>query len=46
MYLLDANDVPSNAMWVRIGGDPAKLGNWPNFSDFDAPGIGKVMPMI
>jgi hypothetical protein len=24
MYLLDANNVPSNATWIRIGGDPAK----------------------
>ncbi|KAF8534900.1 putative glyoxal oxidase precursor [Trichophaea hybrida] len=27
------------ATWVRIGGDPAALGNWPNFPDFNVPGI-------
>jgi hypothetical protein len=24
---------------VRIGGDPGKLGNWPNFPDFKLPGV-------
>lgn len=27
VYLLDGNNTPSNASWVRIGGDPAQLGN-------------------
>ena len=33
------NGMPSNSVWVRIGGDPGKLGNWPNFPDFTKPGI-------
>lgn len=42
MFLLDDNNIPSNATWVRIGGDPAQLGNWPNFPDFNTPGMGPV----
>jgi len=38
LWLLD-NGVPSNATWVRIGGDPASLGNWPDFPDFKLPGV-------
>ena len=30
---------PSHSIWVRIGGDPGKLGNWPHFSDFNVPGV-------
>jgi hypothetical protein len=30
---------PSVGQFVRIGGDPAGLGNWPDFSDFSLPGI-------
>jgi len=31
---------PSHAVWVRIGGDPAELGNWPNYPDFlPLPGL-------
>jgi hypothetical protein len=26
-------------VFVRIGGDPAELGNWPNLPDFQLPGI-------
>ena len=39
MFVLDANNVPSYAHWVRIGGDPAGLGSWPNFGDFTLPGV-------
>lgn len=40
MFALDANGVPSMAMWVRIGGDPASLGNWPDAPDFrPLPGV-------
>lgn len=46
MYLLDANGIPSNATWVRIGGDPAKLGNWPKFPDFTLPGTGAVKALL
>jgi hypothetical protein len=39
LFLLDG-PTPSNSTWVRIGGDPGKLGNWPNFPDFNTPGLG------
>ena len=38
MFVLDG-PTPSNSVWVRIGGDPAGLGNWPNFPDFTLPGV-------
>jgi Domain of unknown function (DUF1929) len=38
LFVLD-NGVPSIGQWVRIGGDPARLGEWPNFPDFDVPGV-------
>lgn len=38
MFVMGTNGVPSVAEWVRIGGDPAGLGNWPNFPDFTLPG--------
>lgn len=38
-YALNANGVPSRAVWVRVGGDPAGLGNWPNAPDFTRPGV-------
>ena len=38
LFVLD-NGVPSYSKWIRIGGDPAKLGNWPNFPDFTTPGV-------
>jgi hypothetical protein len=38
LFVLD-NGVPSYAEWVRIGGDPAQLGNWPDYSDFTIPGV-------
>lgn len=42
MFVLD-NDVPSHATWVRIGGDPGRLGEWPNTASFQPlPGVGPV----
>jgi hypothetical protein len=42
MFVLD-NDVPSSGTWVRIGGDPGSLGNWPNAAAFQPlPGVGPV----
>ncbi|KAF8242298.1 hypothetical protein K440DRAFT_591049 [Wilcoxina mikolae CBS 423.85] len=38
MFVLDGN-TPSAAQWVRIGGDPAQIGNWPQFPDFNVPGV-------
>ena len=46
MFLLDENNVPSHATWVRIGGDPAQLGDWPDFPDFDRPGMGVVEAIL
>jgi hypothetical protein len=45
MFILD-NGIPSVASWVRIGGDPGSLGNWPNAPDFlPLPGVGPVKGM-
>ncbi|KAI9833274.1 MAG: hypothetical protein M1826_000187 [Phylliscum demangeonii] len=38
LFVLDGN-MPSISTFVRIGGDPAQLGNWPNFPDFKIPGV-------
>lgn len=39
LFVLD-NGTPSVGQWVRIGGDPGRLGMWPNFPDFTLPGMG------
>jgi hypothetical protein len=42
MFVLDGA-TPSHAKWVRIGGDPGNLGNWPNSAAFQPlPGVGPV----
>ncbi|KAL8965658.1 MAG: hypothetical protein Q9197_006397 [Variospora fuerteventurae] len=38
LFLLDG-PTPSVSTWIRLGGDPAELGNWPNFPDFSRPGL-------
>ena len=38
-HVLDGG-VPAIAVYVRIGGDPASLGNWPDYDDFLKPGVG------
>ncbi|KAJ7880660.1 glyoxal oxidase N-terminus-domain-containing protein [Mycena leptocephala] len=38
LFILDG-PTPSHSSWVRIGGDPAGLGNWPNLPDFTVPGV-------
>jgi len=38
LWILDG-PTPSMAKYVRIGGDPAALGNWPNLPGFTKPGI-------
>jgi hypothetical protein len=38
LFVLDG-PTPSQSQWVRIGGDPAELGNWPSESPFTPPGI-------
>jgi hypothetical protein len=37
LFLLDG-PTPSHSTFVRIGGDPAGLGNWPALPDFTVPG--------
>lgn len=39
MLFVLKNGVPSIGQWVRIGGDPAGLGNWPPGPDFSRPGL-------
>jgi len=38
VFVLDG-PTPSLAQFVRIGGDPGALGNWPNSPDFNVPGV-------
>lgn len=38
VFLLDG-PTPSHSTWVRIGGDPAGLGNWPKLPGFTVPGV-------
>ena len=38
LFVLDG-PTPSTSNWVRIGGDPGKLGNWPAYPDFKTPGV-------
>lgn len=38
MFVIE-NGVPSVGIFVRIGGDPAKLGEWPNLTPFKLPGV-------
>ncbi|KAI0413370.1 WSC domain-containing protein [Xylaria grammica] len=37
-YILQ-DGIPAVGQYVRIGGDPGKLGNWPAGSDFTRPGV-------
>ncbi|KAL0947951.1 hypothetical protein HGRIS_010580 [Hohenbuehelia grisea] len=38
LFILDG-PTPSHSHWVRIGGDPAQLGNWPQLPGFTTPGV-------
>ncbi|KAG4444113.1 hypothetical protein IFR05_000342 [Cadophora sp. M221] len=38
MFVLDG-PTPSVGQFVRIGGDPGALGNWPKLPGFDLPGV-------
>jgi hypothetical protein len=38
MFVLDG-PTPSVGQFVKIGGDPAGLGNWPDLPGFDLPGV-------
>ncbi|OBR15647.1 WSC domain-containing protein [Colletotrichum higginsianum IMI 349063] len=37
-FVLDGG-IPAVGVYIRIGGDPAKLGEWPKVAGFDTPGI-------
>ncbi|KAF6829857.1 WSC domain-containing protein [Colletotrichum plurivorum] len=37
-FVLD-NGIPAVGVYVRIGGDPAGLGNWPKVNGFTTPGV-------
>ena len=37
LFVLDG-PTPSHSVFVRIGGDPGKLGSWPNLPGFNPPG--------
>ncbi|KAL3424090.1 WSC domain-containing protein [Phlyctema vagabunda] len=41
MFVL-SGPTPSVGVYVRVGGDPAGLGDWPNLPKFDLPGTGPV----
>ena len=38
LFILDG-PTPSHGVFVRIGGDPAELGNWPDLPGFNLPGV-------
>jgi len=38
LFILDG-PTPSHGVFVRIGGDPAQLGNWPALPGFTLPGV-------
>jgi Domain of unknown function (DUF1929) len=38
LFILDG-PTPSHGVFVRIGGDPARLGNWPALPGFNPPGV-------
>ncbi|KAF7437573.1 hypothetical protein PC9H_004415 [Pleurotus ostreatus] len=38
LFVLDG-PTPSHSQWVRIGGDPARLGDWPQGPGFHPPGV-------
>ncbi|KAI1735018.1 copper radical oxidase [Xylaria scruposa] len=38
LFVLDG-PTPSHSVWVRIGGDPGAVGNWPNLPGFTFPGV-------
>ena len=41
LFILDG-PTPSKSQWVRMGSDPAGLGNWPNAPGFTLPGVGGI----
>ncbi|KAF8263422.1 copper radical oxidase [Lactarius quietus] len=43
LFILDG-PTPSHSVFIRVGGDPGKLGNWPQVSGFTTPGLGTASP--
>lgn len=41
VFVLDG-PTPSHSIWVRIGGDPGNLGDWPAVEGFTPPGPGPL----
>jgi hypothetical protein len=41
LFILDG-PTPSHSQFIRIGGDPGSIGNWPTVSGFNPPGVGTV----
>jgi hypothetical protein len=41
LFILDG-PTPSVGLFIRIGGDPGQLGNWPNLPGFTLPGVGPL----
>lgn len=39
LFIVEGGVTPSVGVYVRIGGDPARLGNWPNLPGFVLPGV-------
>ncbi|KAJ3826706.1 hypothetical protein F5880DRAFT_1628591 [Lentinula raphanica] len=39
LFILDDAGTPSHSSWIRIGGDPGQLGNWPDLPGFTTPGV-------
>ena len=41
LFILDG-PTPSHSVWVRVGGDPGSIGNWPALPEFHSPGVGPI----
>ena len=41
LFILDG-PTPSNGLFIRIGGDPGRLGEWPDLPGFTLPGVGPL----
>jgi hypothetical protein len=42
LWVLDG-PTPSHSQFIRLGGDPGFLGNWPQLPDFIQPGMGGIV---
>ncbi|KAE9389021.1 galactose oxidase [Gymnopus androsaceus JB14] len=39
LFILDDAGTPSHSTWIRVGGDPAQVGLWPDLPGFTTPGL-------